>query len=146
MVALVAAEAKIGEEEGDRELLSIRRRHPMLVVQLMTLRRFPSNRALMMIGEQTLRASRTDSLVAAKPEVDLMLRITGTSQIATAMRKSGYRAKGRKLLVALGPTRKVARLREELAKSPNYSILENDELQDADLAAVERAALLGTRS
>lgn len=146
MGIVVAAEAKIPEEAGGRELISIRKRHPGLIVQLLTLRRFPSSRALTMIGEQTLRASRTGSLVASKPEVDLMLRIVGTTQIATAIKKSGYRTKGRKLLVAAGPPSEVASLRKELATSKDYVILESDEMSDDDLAAVERAALLGTRS
>jgi tRNA threonylcarbamoyladenosine modification (KEOPS) complex Cgi121 subunit len=128
------------------ELLSLRGRHPCLIIQLVTLKEVPGNRTVAMIGQQTLRAARTDALLAAKPEVDLLLRLAGTTQIAVAIREAGYRARGEKLLVAAGPSEEVESLREELAEKGGYQVLKGEEIDADGLAMVERAAVLGTRS
>lgn len=145
MESVIAARAGSAEATEDR-LLSLRGRHPGLIIQLVTLKRLPGNRVVAMIGQQTLRAARTGALLAAKPEVDLLLRLAGTTQIAVAIKEAGYRAKGKKLLVAAGPSEEVESLEEELAEQKGYEVLKGEEIDADGLAMVERAAVLGTRS
>ncbi len=146
MERVLAAKVHLVSKTGDAELLSLRKRNPRLHIQLLALGRIPARRAIDMVGQQTLRAARTGALLATKPEVDLLLRMSGTTQIAVAIRRSGYSAEGKKLLVAVGPPTKLGRLREQLSDDPNYEVLEDSELGDDDLVFVEKAALLGTRS
>jgi tRNA threonylcarbamoyladenosine modification (KEOPS) complex Cgi121 subunit len=144
--SVLAARVRLVSREGDAELLMLRKRNPGLCIQLLTMARIPAKQAITMVGQQTLRAAKTDALLATKPEVDLLLRMSGTTQIAVAIQRSGYRAKGKKLLVAVGPRSGVERLRKELSGDPSYDVLEDGEMGAEDLAFVERAALLGTRS
>ena len=146
MRSVIAARAKLAPGAANGELLSLRRRYPNLIVQLVSLERVPGNRAIAMIGQQTLRAAKTGAMLAAKPEVDLLLRLAGTAQIVRAIENAGYGARGTKLLVAAGPELDAGRLRRELAKSPDYVIMRGEDIDAEDLATVERAALLGTRS
>ena len=146
MGRVLAAAAKGPRGSADKALLSLRKRHPRLVVQLVALKELPSSKAVMMIGEQTLRATKTGALLATKAEVDLLLRLAGTTQISVAIEKAGYRSHGKMMLVAAGASTDVAVLRAELAADGAYTILEEDELTDAGRSMVEEAALLGTRS
>ncbi|MGA2199015.1 MAG: KEOPS complex subunit Cgi121 [Nitrososphaerales archaeon] len=144
--SVIAAEARLAPGAAETELLTLRRRHPGLTIQLLTLEEIPGNRTISMIGRQTLRAAKTGALLAARPEVDLLLRLAGTTQIAVAIEKVGYKAKGKLLLVAAGPAGSVARLRKELVGDASYKVIEGEEIENDGLAMVERAALLGTRS
>jgi len=146
MDSVTAARAKLSPGLADGELLSLRRRHPALIVQLVTLQEVPGGQTIRMIAQQTLRAMKTGALLAAKPEVDLLLRLAGTTQIALAIEEAGYKARGTMVLVAAGSARGVALLRRELAGNPVYEIIEGGEIDERGLAMVERAALLGTRS
>jgi tRNA threonylcarbamoyladenosine modification (KEOPS) complex Cgi121 subunit len=141
----LAAKARLAPGGGDSELTAVRKRHPGLIIQLMTVDDPPGLRAVSMIGLQTLRAAKSGALLATKPEVDLLLRLSGTSQIAVAIQRSGYKASGEKLLVAVGDPRRVGRLGRELAKDKRYEMLDDGEPSSRDLKLVERAALLGTR-
>jgi tRNA threonylcarbamoyladenosine modification (KEOPS) complex Cgi121 subunit len=141
---VIAARASAAAAEAS--LLSLRGRHPGLIIQLVTLKSLPGNRTVAMIGQQTLRAAKTGALLAARPEVDLLLRLAGTTQIAVAIKEAGYRAKGEKLLVAAGPAAELESLEEELAGDPGYEVLKGEEIGAEGLAMVERAAVLGTRS
>jgi tRNA threonylcarbamoyladenosine modification (KEOPS) complex Cgi121 subunit len=146
MGTAVAARAELAPGDAERELLRLRSTHHRLIIQMVGMKRMPSSRAVLMIAAQTLRAVDTDSLLAAKPEVDLLLRLAGTSQITVALRKHGYMAEGAKMLVAAGPKRDVERLRRELSGSTSYRVLESEEMDEEDLNMVEVAALLGTRT
>jgi tRNA threonylcarbamoyladenosine modification (KEOPS) complex Cgi121 subunit len=146
MAGVLAAKARVGTGDAEGVLLSLRKRHPDLIIQLVRLKKVPESRTIAMIGQQTLRAAETGALLAAKPEVDLLLRLAGTTQIAVAIEESGYRAKGEMLLVAAGPARRLSGLRKELVGDPSYQVLEGETVSPAGLAVVERAALLGTRS
>ncbi|MGD0637341.1 MAG: KEOPS complex subunit Cgi121 [Nitrososphaerales archaeon] len=146
MKGVLAARARIESEDADGVLLSLRKRHRTIVIQLVRLRKVPESQAVQMIGQQTLRAAETGALLAAKPEVDLLLRLAGTTQISVAIKESGYRAKGELLLVAAGPARGLSRLRKDLVGDPVYELLEGETVSASGLGLVERAALLGTRS
>ena len=128
--------------------MALRSRYPGLVIQIVSLARLPTPWALRMMAAQTLRARKTNSLLAAKPEVDLLLRVAGTSQISEAMEKSGYKARGRRLLIATGREEDLKALMRDLSKMPSYSVREDrrERPDQYDMHLVERAALLGTRT
>ncbi len=146
MSEVLSAVVQLETEKTESELLRLRSKYPLLVVQIVTMRKPLSPRAVEMIAAQTLRAIRTSSLLADKPEVDLLLRIAGTNQITVALSTIGYKSKGTKLLVAAGPKSQVESLRRSLSQSPSYRMRSSEEVQERDLAAVEKAALLGTRN
>jgi tRNA threonylcarbamoyladenosine modification (KEOPS) complex Cgi121 subunit len=141
----LSAEAKLAPEEAERELLRLRSSHTGLVIQLVSMKRLPSAEAVLMIAAQTLRALDTDSLLAAKPEVDLLLRLAGTSQITVALKKNGYRSGGTMMLVAAGPEKELGRLEREISKVGPYRLREAGEMDEESRDMVEIAALLGTR-
>jgi tRNA threonylcarbamoyladenosine modification (KEOPS) complex Cgi121 subunit len=97
-----------------------------------------------MIAKQTIRSRKRRSLLAARPELDLLLRLAGTTQISGAIEKVGYRNAGTKVLVAVGTTRDLRKI-EKLAdqKRDVFKRSRSAELSSADLEAIERAALLG---
>ena len=146
MRRVVAARADVSESDADALLSSLRKLHPKLVVQLVATKRTIDAGTLEMIGEQTLRAARTGALLAEKPEVDLLLRLAGTAQIAVAIERVGYRSRGPKLLVAAGPPGEVLGMRKALEKDGRFEILKSEVVTKEGLAMVEEAALLGARS
>ena len=92
-----------------------------------------------MIAAQTLRANGTQSLLAKKPEVDLLLRLAGTNQISRAIEQMGAKKGKPFLLVIAGHGRGLAGLSaEELGGSE----LEKRELSSDELDRIEQAALL----
>jgi len=92
-----------------------------------------------MIAAQTLRASETPSLLAKKPEVDLLLRLAGTTQISRAIEHLGAKKGKPFLLVIAGPDRGLASLR---VKELGGSELQKRELSSDELDRIEQAALL----
>jgi tRNA threonylcarbamoyladenosine modification (KEOPS) complex Cgi121 subunit len=100
-----------------------------------------SNEAVVeMLVAQTLRAASTDNLLARKREVDLLLRIAGTTQISAALRNVGAQ-KGKPFVIILAGTEK------ELEVASTSGLLGNErtgkkELEKSELKLVERAALL----
>ena len=92
-----------------------------------------------MIAAQTLSANGTQSLLAKKPEVDLLLRLAGTTQISRAIEKMGAKKGESFLLVIAGPSRELAGLS---AKELGGSELERRELSSDELDRIEQAALL----
>ncbi len=93
-----------------------------------------------MIAAQTRAASAHGTLIAKKPEIDLLLRLAGTSQISEAIRKVGCRGEGETLLIASG---RGESLRKFLA-SPGVGArrLPSRPLTQEEKMLVERAALL----
>src|SRR5689334_14188498 len=91
MDGFVAALATLDGDTAALELSRLRKDHPDLVVQLVSMKRIPNARAIRMVAAQTMRALETGALLASKPEVDLLLRLAGTTQIAEAVDRIGYR-------------------------------------------------------
>ena len=139
------AEVSVESAEAEGELQRLRQQHGGLVVQMACLKISPSARVVRMIAEQTLRARRSGALLASKPEVDLLLRLAGTSQISEAIERTGHQALGKRILVAAGPAEDVDELRRLLAKDKRYRLIEGEALGAEGLMMVEKAALLGTR-
>ena len=94
---------------------------------------------LEMLAAQTLRALRTGSLLARRPEMDFLLRLAGTTQISKAIRLSGSNA-GRPFLLVVAAARKPKAVREFAG-----SELPRRELSRAELERVEAAALLSVQ-
>jgi tRNA threonylcarbamoyladenosine modification (KEOPS) complex Cgi121 subunit len=147
---VLCAEVRLPDPaSADKELRNLREENPGLVIQLLAMKKRPNTRAVEMVAAQTLRARETGAMIAAKPEVDLLLRLAGTAQISQAIEKSGYKAEGRRFLVAAGLDEGIDRLEKSLsggARADRYSLLPEDELDADGAAMVERAALLGTRN
>jgi tRNA threonylcarbamoyladenosine modification (KEOPS) complex Cgi121 subunit len=142
---VLIAQVSVDSAGAEAELLRLRREHPDLVVQMASVKKLPPAKSVRMIAEQTLRAKETHALLASRPEVDLLLRLAGTSQISVAIRTSGHQAPGRKLLVAAGTAAGTAKLEKTLRSDKRYSIIEGDEMGKEGIMMVEKAALLGTR-
>jgi tRNA threonylcarbamoyladenosine modification (KEOPS) complex Cgi121 subunit len=139
---------RIPQDQEERFLSELRVQFPRLFIQLLSLRHQPNSRVIEMIAKQTIRSIGNRSLLASRPELDLLLRLAGTTQISEAIAKVGYKKSGRKVLVAVGTTRDLRRL-EKLAgeKGETFKKSRVKDLSAADLETIEGAALLGvTRS
>jgi tRNA threonylcarbamoyladenosine modification (KEOPS) complex Cgi121 subunit len=126
-------------------LARLRRAHPGLLIQLVCARENPSPAAIEMVAAQTIHAKKAGSMLANSPDIDLLLRLAGTSQIGEAFREVGYKRAGPKVLVAAGPGGAVARLQGSLRQDKRLRALKREALTDEDLAVVERAALVAAR-
>ena len=94
---------------------------------------------LEMIAAQTLRAVGTPNLLARKPEVDLLLRLAGTTQISRAIAEVGAR-KGQPFIVTMaGPTTTGSRLS---LRRIGGTRLKRSKLTPGELDRIEAAALL----
>ena len=89
-----------------------------------------------MLAAQTLRAEATGSMLARRPEVDLLLRLAGTTQISRAIREKGATDGKPFLLVVAG------RRRQRGVRGLAELELPRRRLSKGDLERVERAALL----
>jgi len=92
-----------------------------------------------MIAAQTLRANGTQNLLAKKPEIDLLLRLAGTTQISRAIEQMGAKKGKPFLLVIAGPGRGLAGLS---VKHLGGSELERRALSSDELDRIVQAALL----
>ena len=89
-----------------------------------------------LLAAQTLYAEGSHMLLAKKPEIDLLLRLAGTSQISRAIRNLGAKAGSPFLLVVAGraPVRAIPAVEgKELPRAP---------LTRRELSRIEKAALL----
>lgn len=92
-----------------------------------------------MLAAQTLRAESSGSMLAKKPEVDLLLRIAGTTQISAAI--EGYGAAKGKRFLAINAGREALAVPEGFGESE----LPRKSLTKSELLRVERAALLNAQ-
>lgn len=92
-----------------------------------------------MLAAQTFRAESAGDMLAKKPEMDLLLRLAGTTQISKAIKSQGAVA-GEKFL-AINADRK------ELSTPADFNEAELPRmgLTEADLFRIERAALLNAQ-
>ncbi len=89
---------------------------------------------LRLLAAQSFHAQSTESLLAKKPEIDLLLRAAGTTQIARAIREKGAKAGEPFIVVVAGPRRVKA--------APGLQEIPKNELSEEELGNVEKAALL----
>jgi hypothetical protein len=131
-----------GDEE--RFLSRLREGFPRLSIQLLSVRNPPNGLRIEMIATQTARAIEGGSLLAARPEIDLLLRFAGTTQISGAIQKAGYLADGVKVLVTMGSGPDFRKLLKLASEDPQtYLRIRSAELARSDLETIEEAALLG---
>lgn len=126
-----------GAESLKRELQSA---FPELLVQVVDSGIASNERLLEMIEAQTTEASSTGSPLAKKPEVDLLLRLAGTTQINEAIEKAGAKSGRPFLLIVAGDETRLAGL--ESTRAAAWDRLPRSELTTEDLARIEKAALL----
>lgn len=109
-----------------------------LVVQGVKLAAASNEFFVEMIAAQTLRASRTSNLLAKKPEIDLLLRLAGTTQISAAIAELGVRKGEPFLVIVAGDKELVAKVRGQTG----WVRLPRRDLTKGELKRIERAALL----
>lgn len=93
-----------------------------------------------LLAAQTLTAAKSRELLGRKPEVDLLLRVAGTTQISEALARVGVRPGSPFVLVVCGtralPKKLLDRCEKEGERLPRRT------LTARDLSMVEDAALL----
>jgi tRNA threonylcarbamoyladenosine modification (KEOPS) complex Cgi121 subunit len=89
-----------------------------------------------LIAAQTFRAMESGSLLAKKPEIDLLLRLAGTTQISKAIKSQGAVQGEGCLAICAGS--------KELISPPGFEKheLPRKKLNRSELFRIERAALL----
>lgn len=95
------------------------------------------NEALIeMLAAQTFTAEPSRALLAKKPEIDLLLRLAGTTQISRAIKECGAKAGQDFLAINAGTS--------ELVSPAGFESREVQRrgLSEAELDRIERAALL----
>jgi len=112
---------------------------PRCLVQTVRMETATNGLFVEMIAAQTLRAWGTLNQLAKKPEVDLLLRLAGTSQISRAIERVGARKGEPYLLVMAGPKHSLARIPW---KGQAPSRLQKRALSESELEKIEAAALL----
>ncbi|TLY16272.1 MAG: hypothetical protein E6K86_04635 [Thaumarchaeota archaeon] len=130
------------EGRGEWEDLKARllRSFPDLLFQLVDARSGSNERFFRLITAQTLKASGDGSLLARKPEVDLLLRLARTTQISEALARVGYKRGEKRILIAAGKKWEVMRL---VASGIVVGMrLRSVELSENEWLSVEEAAIL----
>jgi len=116
------------------------RSFPDLLFQLVDARSGSNERFFRLITAQTLKASADGSLLARKPEVDLLLRLARSTQISEALARVGYKRGEKRILIAAGKKGEVMRL---VASGIVEGMrLRSVELSESEWLRVEEAAIL----
>lgn len=92
-----------------------------------------------MIAAQTFQAQDSGGLLAKKPEIDLLLRLAGTTQISDAIKKRGA-VNGKEFLLVVADRTAV----KEVSELVEFA-LPRKELTRRELQKVERSALLNAQ-
>ena len=127
-----------GEVDAAEVRGSIGKKLPGSLVQTVDSRAAANGAFVDMIAAQTLSATKTDSLLAKKPEVDFLLRLARTTQISKAIEVVGAK-KGRPfLLVVAGPSKQVENIRADVLGGTKLQRrpLSKDELEKVEIAAL----------
>jgi len=130
------------EGRGEWEDLKARllRSFPNLLFQLVDASSGSNERFFRLITAQTLKASGDGSLLAKKPEVDLLLRLARTTQISEAVASVGYKRGEKRILIAAGKKGEVKRMvGSGIAEGRR---LPSVELSESEWERVEEAAIL----
>ncbi len=113
-------------------------RFPGAIVQAVSARAAANARYVEMIAAQTVAANGTANMLAKKPEIDLLLRLAGTTQISQAIAQVGAKPGEEFLLIVVaGHRTKRAGPGPLLGRT-----LGRRRLTEEELDGVERAALL----
>jgi tRNA threonylcarbamoyladenosine modification (KEOPS) complex Cgi121 subunit len=89
-----------------------------------------------LLAAQTLQAESSKGLLANKPEMDLLLRLAGTTQISRAIRDAGAKSGDQFVLVVAG--------KKTIKRPSGIDVIELPrlELTASELGRIEKAALL----
>ena len=132
---------KFGGNVSYQELgQEVKRAFPDLIVQTVDSAVVTNEKLVEMIGEQTLEAGATGSPLARKPEVDLLMRLGATTQIAEAIKEVGARRGKEFVLIVLGEELEIRNL--ESGRGSGWMRLPRHRLVGEELQRIERAALL----
>ncbi|HUI86875.1 MAG TPA: KEOPS complex subunit Cgi121 [Nitrososphaerales archaeon] len=113
---------------------------PRVLVQVVVRRAVANERTVEMMAWQSRSAESSGCLLARTVEMDLLLRIAGTTQISRAIRECGAKSGGENVLIVAGDSRSLDP--PKLARLGLKDRLPRSELSDGDSALVERAAML----
>jgi tRNA threonylcarbamoyladenosine modification (KEOPS) complex Cgi121 subunit len=131
-----------GEADPDSIRRTLEARFPGSIVQAVRADAATNAFFVEMIAAQTVRANGTENLLARRPEVDLLLRLAGTTQISRAIEQIGAKKGQQFLLVIAGPGSGLATLN---VRELGGSELERRELSSEELDRIEQAALLNAQ-
>lgn len=129
--------AKVSSEELRRRVSTA---HPELIVQTVRPDTVSNEALVEMIGAQTLEARRAGRPLARKPEVDLLMRLGGTTQIADAIGAVGAGGSEDFVLVVVGDESDIIELQS--GEATGWQRVPRAELRRDELLKIERAALL----
>ena len=121
-----------GEAKG-----ALVRANPKAVVQTLRVGSVKNEFLAEMLAAQTLQAMESGGLLAKKPEIDLLLRFAGTTQISRAIESEGA-TRGEKFLAIV-----VGHATPSLPSGFKGVGLPRKRLSRSELARIEGAALLG---
>jgi len=124
-------------EEMRKRILSA---YPALLVQVANSEAVKNEALVELIAWQTRWAESSGSLLAKTAEMDLLLRLSGTSQIAAAIEKTGAKRGMKNVLIVVGERRRLQRL-VRVGLCP-WRRLHRGELTGDESRQVETAALL----
>jgi tRNA threonylcarbamoyladenosine modification (KEOPS) complex Cgi121 subunit len=127
-----------GNADPDGTKETLRRRHPGALVQAVADGAASNELFVRMVCAQCMRARRTGALLAKKPEVDLLLRLAGTTQITAAIDRVGARKGLPFLIIVTGTGKQLKGFRAPRG----WKRLARGELTVDELARIEAAALL----
>jgi tRNA threonylcarbamoyladenosine modification (KEOPS) complex Cgi121 subunit len=91
-----------GGRDPTRDLKAFREAAGGAYVQTLDAAAVGGRRHLILTLKQTIESARTSQLLAEKPEVDFLLRVAGTRQIAEAVREAGARPRSDSVMVLFG--------------------------------------------
>ncbi len=129
----------VGWGEDPKEVREdVRNNHPGLLVQAVSIRSAANESFVELVAAQTAHATVTHNLLTKRPEIDLLLRLAGSTQISLAIKKTGA-VKGEPfLLVVAGDGRSVSGFDTPVG----WRRLRRRKLDRKELHRIETAALL----
>ena len=113
---------------------------PGLLVQVANSRDLRNEALVELIAWQTRAARAAGCLLAKTPQMDMLLRIAGTTQIAKAIRNSGARKGEENLLIIAGELRELERF--HIGGSVAAERLGKGRLNEGERVRLEKAAML----
>ncbi|HVP22844.1 MAG TPA: KEOPS complex subunit Cgi121 [Conexivisphaerales archaeon] len=135
----------VSEEDPAAELRAFRRASKGAFVQALDLEAVGGEEHVLLALKQTVELKRSQ-LLAKKPEVDFLLRVAGTGQIAKAVEIAGAKPASRTLLVSFGPKAAVARALESIGRTKElraYSEKAPGRKAAARVGPLERSSAVG---
>jgi tRNA threonylcarbamoyladenosine modification (KEOPS) complex Cgi121 subunit len=133
-----------GRADGgwNRLKAELNRSFPSLLFQLVDSKSSTNESFFRLIAKQTLTAIEGGSLLARKPEIDLILRLARTTQISEAVDRIGYKEGNGRILIAAG---RIGEVRRFLAAGKvRGKRLTSSALNKREWGWVEEAAILAS--